>query len=322
MRRLLPPVLILVLAACANAGEGDVLAIRAGGQVTGFVYLDRNGSLAPDVGDTVLSGVRVALVVRGTRDSVAHATSDTLGFDFRGVAAGRYTVVVDTLTLAGRDSLTVVRTNPAVVTIAPGDVVNVELGIGLPHPTIAEARLLPAGRRIFLDAVALNAAAAFGDSVVHVADSTGAIRAAGVHGAIVFAGDSLRLRGTTGSRGGQPTVEQTLATLLAFPRPVPRRVVTTAAAADAAGGSLDAFLVEVDSAVIEQALPAPGMLDLRANDGTGPVRVQLDSVAGFSGVALAGDTVGALLNVTGLLVPGGPGVWVLRPRAPSDVVAP
>ncbi len=83
---------------------------------------------------------------------------------------------------------------------------------------------------------------------------------------------------------------------------------------------LDAALVQIVGATVQDTATLAGNRRLTVTDGSGPLVVQLDTIAGFRGAVLASDTLRAKLDATGVLVPTGAGAWILLPRAPADVV--
>jgi hypothetical protein len=195
---------------------------------------------------------------------------------------------------------------------------NLDLTVSFPTATVGEARRLTAGSVVSIDALALNSWASFADSTVHLYDNTGTIRAVRVQAANIVAGSRVRMVGTIVFRDGQPTLSNVSPTILGTGvLPLAERL-TSARAASADGGRLDAGLVRViDGLVVDTATVAGGDLRLTVDDGTGPVEVLLDRDAGFQ----LGIQPGAILDVTGLLVPlTGGTAWQLKPRAPSDMV--
>ena len=92
-----------VLGACSNAGEDLGFGAIGNGEVTAFVFLDRDGSLttlATPGFDTVLAGIRVGVVPLGTNDTVASGVTDALGLvTMASVPLGDYRLVVDTTTV-------------------------------------------------------------------------------------------------------------------------------------------------------------------------------------------------------------------------------
>ena len=199
--------------------------------------------------------------------------------------------------------------------------------LSYPTMTIAEARAEPPESRLIVLGRALNAWTTFGDSTVHVRDATGAIRAIRVPPSTIQAGDSIQVVGTIATLLGQPVLRLVHTTILdagiASPAPDP---VTTEAAAGAAGGALDAGLVRVADAVIQDtARTAEGELVLIADDGSGDVRIVLDRHIPFSlnwpRVDGQPVVIGTIIDATGALVPRAQGTaeWTLKPRGSSDV---
>jgi len=193
--------------------------------------------------------------------------------------------------------------------------------IPLPVISVATARLLPAGRTAVVVGVALNGSTTYADSSVFLADGSGAIRLTQLR-ASVAAGDSVRVRGTTARRAGQPTLDGGTATALGrgfFPAAA---TLTTAAAATAAGGARDAQMVLVHGAIISDTARTTTSYVLTASDSSGPLEIQLDRTAdaSFQPAALPADYVpGNKFDVTGVLVPTGTGTWRLRPRSAADL---
>ncbi len=306
-------------AACQNAGEGKVLGISATGTVNGFVFWDRNGNRAPDPADTTLSNLPVRLVVQGTRDTAARGSSSASGrFNFTNLPVGTYTLVVDTAILG--DSLRVIRVDTSTITLRPDDTLAVQITVAFPQLTIAQARAAPLGKKMFIAGVALISRGLFGDTTLHLGDATSAIRMTAVKSAVVFIGDSIRALGTRSTRDGQPTLNQATIFPLSTDADPPFQVVSTVTASGASGGSLDAGLVRVLNAAITDTATVQGNRRLMVNDNSGLLEVRLDTLVGFRALAIIGDTVGARIDVLGVLIPIGPGAWRLKPRAPSDVV--
>jgi len=311
--------LLLAFTAACEDDVSRVLTIEATGVVQGFVYFDRNGSRVADQGDTLLGGVRVRLT--GRPGPVLTATSGADGgFTFAAAPVGRYTLAIDTTTLPG-DSLTLTRADPDSLLLGARDSVAAEIGVGFPQLTVAQARVAALGRKVVVVAVTLNDRNTFGDTTVHVADTSAAIRTTRVLSPIVFTGDSVRVVGRRSERDGQPTLDQATMFTITIGATPPTQALTTALAALADSGRVDAALVRITDAVVGDTATVGANRRLTVNDGSGPLEMQLDSLAGFTGAALAADTIGARLDVTGLVVPAGNGSWRLKPRSPTDVVA-
>ena len=174
----------------------------------------------------------------------------------------------------------------------------------LSYPVVKarEARTMALGKRVILEGVTLNAWTTYGDSTLHIADSTGVIRASRVAQSNVSSGQRVRLLGTTALRDGQPTLtDATLFQLGSGTTPDPVALTTAAASRASGGNQLDAALVVVANATIlgGQTTPA-GDFIVTINDGSGLLEVLIDRSASIN----AGQIVaGALLNVTGLLAP-------------------
>ena len=92
--------------------------------------------------------------------------------------------------------------------------------------------------------------------------------------------------------------------------------LSTAGAATANAGASDAAFVSVSNAAISDTATVSGDFHATVDDGSGPVVVVFDKDVSFN---LAPLVPGALLNVWGLLVAEGGGVWVLKPRGVGDV---
>jgi hypothetical protein len=313
----------VVGAACRNAGENRVLAVEGTGTVTGQVYLDRNGNKNPDPGvDTVIAGVGVRLTPLGGRDPLLTAASDAGGqLRLSDVPVGTYVVSVDTTTIPG-DSIHVTRIDTSRVTITPGGSFSLNIAVGYPQVTVRQARALAPGKRVFIVGFALTSRSNFGDTTLHVADTSLAIRTTAVRPGFILAGDSVRALGTRSLRDGQPTLNDVAVFVLPSTGPPPVRQLTTRLAANADTGRADAALVHIVAATIQDtatvASPGGSARRMHVSDGSGAMEVQLDSIAGFTGAALAGDTVGAKIWATGVLVPNGTGGWRLLPRLLTD----
>jgi hypothetical protein len=309
--------LLVALASACSTGE-RLVTLPGQGYVAGLVYLDRDGDREPGGPDVALPGVGVRLVIAGTLDTVGRVTSDANGaFAFGTVAIGRYTIVVPSTPVFG-DSVQVVRIDPADVSLGVDDTSLVDVTVSFPSYTLAEARARPLGEKIFVEGLALSAGPTFGDTTVHVRDTTGAMRVTGASGPLVAAGDSVRFLGRVGARVGQPVILDAQALILAIVGlPVAVRV-STDSAASAGGGALDAELVRiVDGTIAADTTTVNGDYQFTVDDGSGPVRVILDQDAGLTRTPYV---PGVVIDATGVLVPDGAGAWVLKPRNNSDLV--
>jgi len=301
---------------CGNAGSDKVLSIAATGQIQGGVYFDENGSGQPDGTDPGLPGIGLRIVALGTGDTVARPVTDATGaFATSALPVGRYAVSVPPAVLG--DTVRVVQLTDSVVSLAPNAVGVVTIGIGYPKLTIAEARAQPVGTKLFVEGVALTPLGVFGDTTTHVADASAAIRVLRVQPVTQITGDSVRLLGTVATRDGQPVLEDVRVSILAFSRPLPPiETLTTAQAASADGGRLDAALAKVSNVAISDTVTTADGFVVTADDGSGALEILLDADIAF---VTAGLDPGVAIDATGVLVPDGSGAWVLKPRSQLDL---
>jgi hypothetical protein len=198
----------LFVSACSNAGAGRVLAIPGIGQVTGQVYFDANGNGVFDAGDSAVRSVSVKLVGTGTTDTVARALSAANGtFTFNAITVGDYTVVVDTTTIVGTD-LHLTRIDTSDVVITPNLSVPVAVAVSYRQVSLRQARTLGPGIQVFVSGVALANKGIFGDSILDLADTSGALRITAIPFAVdsPHVGDSVRILGFRGTRDNQPVL--------------------------------------------------------------------------------------------------------------------
>lgn len=318
-RTWLLPAALLIALGCSNAGEDFKFEGGSGGAVGVFVFLDRDGSLDATAQDTVLSGIKLALLVPGTTDTLFRATTDASGnAAFTGLPLGDYTLVVDTGSVG--DSVQVQKVDSANVVLRNNALVRqMTVRIGFPTATVAEARALPAGSRIFVKGVLLTDVDVFGDTTAHMVAGGVAIRLtnASNNGPAGNPGDSVRVLATTAVRAGQPVLDVAKVNTFQF-GPAPTAVtLTTVQANSAQGGAQDAALVLLSGAVIQSdTATVNGDFTFSVNDGSGAVKVILDQDVLFPlGQFVPGKTLGG----RGVLVPTGTGTWVFKPRVNTDV---
>lgn len=324
---------LIVLAAtrCDNAGAGRVLAIGSSGIVKGLVYFDRNGNRVADGADTALRQVRVRLIATGTFDTTVSVLTDTAGgFRVPSVPIGTYTVRVDSTTIP--DSVQLVQLSPAQVAVTPGDSVIITATVSFPLLSVRAARLLPAGRKVFVQGIVVSPRPAFGDTTAHLADTSRAIRftrvranpAAGI-------GDSVRALGVLAARDGQPVLDDVAFFALGASGGIAPAVRTAAVARTAESGALDAALVFVGGVIIVDTATVTGsgsppnqdyrlIVDDTPADTAGRLELLLDGHTGFAGAVLAPLRPDSVVNVSGVLVPATGGRWRLKPRQLADVV--
>jgi hypothetical protein len=317
--------LALGLAACTESGPERVLSVNTTGTLIGTVFLDRNGNGTLDAVDGPVPGVALRIFPSGARESVARPVSAANGaFVADELPVGDYVLRIDSLTVPDSVRLLRISATPAAsdttrAHITAADTTAVVVALGHPRETVATARALPPGRRVFVEGVTLNSWATYGDSTLHVADSTGAIRATRVAPVSVSSGQRVRILGTTDIRDGQGTLTDAVAFPLGSgqaPNPVQ---IATSVAATADVGRLDAALARVvQTTILGVETNAAGDFILTVTDGSGLLQVVLDRQ---SGIASTPYLPGAILAATGVLVPSPSkaGEWQLKPRAISDL---
>jgi hypothetical protein len=313
--------LVATAAGCNNAGESLGLAVERTSAVSVAVYLDRDGSRTLTVLDTVFAKARIGLLLRGSLDTLRAVASSAQGVArFDAVPVGQYRVAVVTSSIG--DSLEVSAIDSTNIRIVASDTNRVVLvRLGYPEVTIRQARALPQGRRVFIRGVILAGVQSFRDATSHVSDSSGQIRMTRVvlRGGLVGnnPGDSVSVLGAVSSLAGQPTLDQaTVSRFASVPAPIPY-FLTTAVAATANSGVLDAALVQVTAAIISATASLAPDFQVTASDGSGSLHILLDANLSLPQNAFA---VGRSMNVRGVLVPDGVGGWNLKPRGGGDIV--
>ena len=127
----------------------------------------------------------------------------------------------------------------------------------------------------------------------------------------------MRVLGRLATREGQPVLFDSKVFFLGPSQAPPPTPVTTAKAASADGGSLDAALVSIANAVVKDtATLRSGDHQFTIDDGSGPLDLVLDRQITFS---LSFQDSIPKLNAVGLLVPREGSTWMLKPRTNLDV---
>lgn len=316
MRKTILLMLVSLLAACEEPGE-KLLTIDGKGQVAGFAFLDRDGDDKVSAADIPLSNVRVILTTPYSSNAVASVLSDSIGaFRVKDLPIGTYNVSAEKGT-AG-DTISVLKVEKTTVTVSTHDTAQVVVTLGYATASLRDAVKVPKGKRIALTATALNSWAAFGDSTVHFADSTGAVRAVGVKATFLTAGDRARFVATIGEKDGRPALtDLSVITVTKVELPNPTDVTTSQATA--AGGALDGAQIRVKNAtVLEAASLTGGDILLTVDDHSGPLDVLLAASANIN--TSLPISKGAELDISGVLVPiANTTKWRLKPRGSSDV---
>lgn len=317
-----------LVGACDNAGAYRTTGITATGIARGLVYFDANGSGTFDAGDGPVVGARLSLVTPVGRDTVVRAVTGADGtFRVEAVPVGSYSVIVDNRSVG--DSADVRRVTPESLTLRPDDSLTVEALVGFPTITTSQVRALAAingraavGSRVFVTGVALHARGTYSDTLLHVVDTTGALRATRVRPSAVAAGDSVRLRGRIAVRNGQRVLDDITVFIIGQSFIPTAPLVTTQRAAEADGGTLDAALVRILDAVVSDTATVLGNLTITVSDGSGDLTVLLDRVSDVAfrtPFAVGSLAPGARFDLVGVLVPAGGGAWLLRPRSVLDL---
>ncbi|MDX1599944.1 MAG: carboxypeptidase-like regulatory domain-containing protein [Anaerolineales bacterium] len=328
-RILLIPILAVFATACDLAQSTRFLEIEATGTLSGVVYFDGNGNRAADSSDRLLEDIGVRLVVEGTGDTTRSATTDVQGrYAIPSAPLGTYRLVVDPQDLGDTIDVVAARVggrtvpadSPVTFTLGAGDSLFITVGLSYPAFEVAELRDRPVAEKAFVEGIALTPRSVFGDTTLHLADTTGAIRATRVKASRFFGispGDSLRLLGRRSVRDGQPTLDDVSWFVLGTTAAPPPDSLSTAAAATAVDGDLDAALVRVSGAIVDTTTMESDFV-LRVDDGSGPVDVVLDADVAFDRTGMLPDTV---VNAVGVLVPvvTGESLWMLKPRFQLDL---
>jgi uncharacterized repeat protein (TIGR01451 family) len=308
-----------VALACSGADDVTRVDIDATGAVAGLLFLDVGGDGEIGPGDTPTPGLQVLLGPGGS-GTLRQATTDSLGsFLFENVPVGTYTLSVSAASLG--DTLEVGAGTS--VTVVQGETATAEVGLTFPILEVEQIAGFPVGRRVVTSGIALNSRLSFGDGRVHIRGATDALRAVGVARLTLSPGDSVRLIGRTAVDGGRAVLEDVSASVLAGLVTIPSPVeVTTATAATAQGGALDAELVRIEDARVLDTLTVGGDVIATVDDGSGPVEVLLQAFQPYPPGLLRPDPVFRVASLTGLLVPfegtGGP-AWRLVPRGLTDI---
>jgi hypothetical protein len=307
----------LALPACEQDSGKSLLSIDATGSVQGLVFQDLNGNGIADIQDGPAEGVQVQLVTWGSGAVVDEAVSDSEGrFSFADAPVGTYTMSVNFSQLA--DTLMVVGLDDSAIVVPADSAATTVFGISLTTVTIEEARSLPVGTPVFVEGEALAGPLTWSDRTGHFRDGDFAIRGVSMVVDALFPGDTVRVRGRTGTNAGQPVLVDAKAYVLAgfgsSPAPIP---LTTGEAAGAQGGTLDANLVRIESAVVSDTFRIGNDLVARVDDASGELEILLDGDVSW----LADVAPGKVFNfATGVLVPvDGSASWQLKPRTRFDI---
>lgn len=321
MLRIAPVGAVLVAAvACDNAGSSLFPQVPGIGALKVLVFLDRDGSLTFNEPDTAYAGAKVELrPVNGGPVVKSIVTGPTGLFTEGNLTVGDYSISVDPTSLG--DSVVVGEIDPPQIRIlATGEIPELVIRLTFPSLSIRQAREQAIGKRVMIRGLVLAGVQSFRDSTSHVRDTSVAIRMTRVTirngGDGNNPGDSVTVLGTISSRNGQPTLDEALITVFGNRPPPVATPITSAVAASAQGGVLDAALVVVSNVVISESGAQAPDYRVVASDGSAPITIIFD---GTTPVVPSSLPVGRTISVRGVLVPDGTGKWQLKPRIPDDL---
>jgi hypothetical protein len=193
-----------------------------------------------------------------------------------------------------------------------------------PTPTpgpisIAEARALPDGSLLTIEATALTGSA-FTDGGGYVSDESGGIAVLLADGAY-DRGALLVVTGTVGDRYGQRTVRSDASGVVVVgegsePMPVSSSTGTI-------GEAVEGRLVRIAGSIVSSATVLSAGIAFDVDDGSGPVRVLLNGTAGIDADAWQRGAKVDLVGVVGQRDSGGTGSggYRVQPRDAADIVA-
>ncbi len=319
--RVATPLVLAALAAACSSSTDLAFPAEKPGTIQVLAYLDRDGSRTLTALDTTYANARVALLLKGSDDTLKTALTTTIGIaTFNDVPRGEYRLAIVAASLGDSVEVAAIDSNEVRLEVQP-DTVGAVVRLQYPEVTFREARTLPLGKRIFVRGIVLAGVQSFRDTTSYVSDSSGAMRLTQVtlRGGLTgnSPGDSVSVLGVTSTRTGQPTLD--LAVLARFatrPPPIPVQV-NTGTAASAATGTLDANLVQITGAAITDTVTDAPDFRVTVTDGSGSLVIVLDGNINF---VRTGFRPTRTLNARGVLVPSGNGGWTLKPRDTGDVV--
>lgn len=310
--------------ACSDATDVELLQIASAGVLFGQAYLDLDGTGTFTVGDDPIGAAQVQLLTSATGDVVDTATTDSLGvFTLLDVPVGSYRLSLAAAVLG--DSLEILNGDP--ISVAVGDTSLINLGASFPVLSIEEVLASTPGRRVFTSGIALNRRVNFDPTgQVHFAGDSLFLRARNVERSAVTTGDSVRILGRVVVDNGRTALDQvTPFILVPAAALVIAKEATTAQAATADGGMLDAALVRIRNAeMTDTSTNVAGNFRFWAVDGSDSVEVVIRSFLGLNNSAFRPDTVVRISQLRGLLSPFDDGLgairWRLLPRDGGDII--
>jgi DNA/RNA endonuclease YhcR with UshA esterase domain len=305
------------VAACAE-DPAPVVAVDETGSVSGILFFDRdnNDVFTPTNGDSIMPGVTVRLLDRGTTSVLGSAVTGT---------DGRYAINVP----VGTHDLDVVRSSAIIANqfiwcgARPSVYANEETFVATPlkfgcviRINVAKPNAL--GTTVTIAGVVTAQPGRFRNDNMYIQDQTGGIQVFGVSAALgLIEGDSVEVTGELAAFNDQlqinaPRIAPNVKRGAAIPDPI---LITTGQAA-AATTPLSANigrLVRVQKVTVGTFASGNAPMD----DGSGGTLLRLDSNANTT-IGTGRFTAGTCYNITGIL---GffRGATQLQPRGPQDV---
>lgn len=306
---------LLALGGCDDEAETP-FEVAGEGSVSGTLYYDadRDGTYDPFAGDSALTGVDVALRVRGTEQVLANQTTDANGrFTIRGVPIGTHD-----LFLAVDEDVARVCQNPQPVSVYIGETTNVRVG-GQSSCLIDidEARELDAGEPVTVRGTVTVAKGTISGDYFFISDGTAGIKVYAPAAPAVATGDVIEATGLTEVRFGEFQINASggnIEVIGSAPDPDPIVISGSELVSHDYQGSLvtveDLEVTEVE----EHSAGASYNVTVSAPDGNSFI-LRIDSDASITTDFVVGNSY----DVTGVVSPFG-GAEQLYPRGDADIV--
>jgi hypothetical protein len=311
---------VLIAAACEDSPEFSV-GLAGTGTILLQAFYDYDGQPGPGGADDVAPGLRFEVLLPGSNTTVASGVTDGAGLAALAlIPTGTYELRVDPDYLT--DTLELAWIDTTAVSFTPGDSVALRVGVTPPTRSIADARALPEGRRVWVEGMVLNSRANSIDGAVHMrASEGGALRARFPAATSGAPGDSARILGVAVGQGSRRYLGDGLLRVVASAvRPILPVVVSLADAPGAGGGALDAELVVIQEGTVTDAATIPFVGQVVTISAGGAnlevVFLEQNGLGGF--MVVPGMPV---VSVSGVLVPdpNNLGRWQLVPRGGADI---
>lgn len=317
--------LAAALAGCSDDPE-PLFEPTGTGTVTGqlFADVDNNGQYTPVGGDTLLGGVRVLLLDRGTTNVLAEATTADSGvFTFEGVPPGTHDVAFVSNAATGERVLCGRRASVYI-----GEQLFLPLGLRLGCVIrIQAAEALAADSRATITGIVTVAQGTFRSDNIYLQDVSGGIQVFGVPASLgLQVGDSVEVTGDLGAFRTEiqlinPVVGANV--VRGLEPPAPREVTVEELAGISAGTAATVGRLVTVRQVRVGPFTSGGNRNAAitaASEPDGPSTfVRLDGNT-LTSIGTAAFDPALCYDITGVVGLFDNGVQ-LKPRVPSDVVA-